>query len=47
MGGGGVAKYLKARNALESATVENGTSVVGKKRKVGAASAEFKDFSAW
>lgn len=47
MGIGGVGKYLKARNAPESATVDNSTSVVGKKRKVGVASGEFKDFSAW
>jgi len=40
---------LKARNAqAKSATVDNtGTDVVVKKRKVGVASSEFKDFSAW
>ncbi|OIV92843.1 hypothetical protein TanjilG_00977 [Lupinus angustifolius] len=46
-GGCGVGKYLKARNAqvqAESATVDTS---VGKKRKVGVASSEFKDFSRW
>lgn len=50
VGGGGVGKYLKARNAqahAESATVDTSAAVVGKKRKVGVASSEFKDFSAW
>ncbi|KAG5089679.1 hypothetical protein JHK86_002291 [Glycine max] len=46
--GGGVGKYLKARSTqAKSATVDNtGTDVVVKKRKVGVASSEFKDFSA-
>ncbi|CAJ1929278.1 unnamed protein product [Sphenostylis stenocarpa] len=46
---GGVGKYLKARNAqaTSAATLDTGTAVVVKKRKVGVASSEFKDFSAW
>ena len=48
MGGGGVGKYLKARNAQsESATVDTGIAVAGKKRKVGVSTSEFKDFSGW
>lgn len=46
--GGGVGKYLKARNVQpESTTVDTSTAVVGKKRKAGVATGEFKDFSAW
>jgi len=46
--GGGVGKYLKARNAqATSANLDTSTAVVGKKRKVGVASSDFKDFSAW
>lgn len=46
--GGGVGKYLKARNAppAEPAAVDTGTAVVGKKRKA-VVSGEFKDFSGW
>ena len=49
-GGGGVGKYLKARNSRpEAATVDTGISTVDtvKKRKVGISTAEFKDFSGW
>lgn len=49
-GGGGVGKYLKSRNAqAESVAVDtNVTAItVAKKRKLGASTAEFKDFSAW
>ncbi|CAK7339657.1 unnamed protein product [Dovyalis caffra] len=50
VGGGGVGKYLKARNAqTELTAVDNGSSTTGvkKKRKVGVSTAEFKDFSGW
>ncbi|KAK7252769.1 hypothetical protein RIF29_36963 [Crotalaria pallida] len=47
--GGGVGKYLKARNgqvqAESAATVDTSATVAGKKRKV--ASGEFNDFSKW
>ncbi|KAL8168337.1 hypothetical protein V2J09_009836 [Rumex salicifolius] len=50
--GGGVAKYLRARTTqTESSTgvTESGTSSIatGKKRKLGASSTEFKNFSNW
>ncbi|EOX91689.1 Plant U-box 49 isoform 2 [Theobroma cacao] len=48
VGGGGVGKYLKARNTpSESATVDTSLAAISvtKKRKVTAG--EFKDFSAW
>ncbi|KAK7367623.1 hypothetical protein VNO80_09638 [Phaseolus coccineus] len=46
--GGGVGKYLKARNAQASSTnLDTSTAVVVKKRKGGVASSDFKDFSAW
>ncbi|ESW28705.1 hypothetical protein PHAVU_002G010800 [Phaseolus vulgaris] len=46
--GGGVGKYLKARNAQATSTnLDTSTAVVVKKRKVGVASSDFKDFSAW
>lgn len=45
--GGGVGKYLKAKNVpAEPAAVDTATAVVGKKRKA-VVSGEFKDFSAW
>ncbi|GAU26132.1 hypothetical protein TSUD_225950 [Trifolium subterraneum] len=45
--GGGVGKYLKAKNVTaEPAAVDTGPAVVGKKRKA-VVSGEFKDFSAW
>ncbi|MCI31075.1 peptidyl-prolyl cis-trans isomerase-like 2-like, partial [Trifolium medium] len=45
--GGGVGKYLKAKNVpAEPAAVDTGPAVVGKKRKA-VVSGEFKDFSAW
>lgn len=47
--GGGVGKYLKSRNIpgpTESAAIDTGTAVVGKKRKA-VVSGEFKDFSSW
>lgn len=50
MGGGGVGKYLKAKNAqTESAAIDSGSSTIAvtKKRKVGVTTAEFKDFSGW
>ncbi|GMY11908.1 peptidyl-prolyl cis-trans isomerase CYP65 [Fagus crenata] len=59
VGGGGVGKYLKARNAqAESAAVDTSLTAiavdtsltaiaVAKKRKLGASTGEFKDFSAW
>ncbi|MED6194771.1 cytochrome P450 monooxygenase 65 [Stylosanthes scabra] len=43
--GGGVGKYLKARTSQQPESTS--TAVVGKKRKAGAATGEFKDFSAW
>lgn len=49
-GGGGVGKYLKARNAkTESTAIDSGSSTIAvtKKRKVGVSTAEFKDFSGW
>lgn len=49
-GGGGVGKYLKAKNAkTESTAIDSGSSTlaVTKKRKVGVSTAEFKDFSGW
>ncbi|KAF3949707.1 hypothetical protein CMV_024459 [Castanea mollissima] len=49
-GGGGVGKYLKSRNAqAESVAVDTSVTAVtvAKKRKLGASTAEFKDFSAW
>ena len=49
-GGGGVGKYLKARNAQpESAAAGNGSTAVAmtKKRKLGVSAGEFKDFSGW
>ncbi|KAF2294722.1 hypothetical protein GH714_015727 [Hevea brasiliensis] len=48
--GGGIGKYLKARNSQpESVTMDSGLSTiaVAKKRKVGVSTGEFKDFSAW
>ncbi|XP_068654233.1 peptidyl-prolyl cis-trans isomerase CYP65-like [Aristolochia californica] len=53
--GGGVGKYLKARNIkAEPSTAEPSTDVLGlepngvnKKRKVSASTSEFKNFSAW
>lgn len=48
--GGGVGKYLKARNSqTESATMDAGLSTngVAKKMKVGVSTGEFKDFSGW
>ncbi|KAJ7952754.1 Peptidyl-prolyl cis-trans isomerase [Quillaja saponaria] len=49
MGGGSIGKYLKAKNAqAESPAIDTGTAVaVGKKRKVGVSTGEFKDFSSW
>lgn len=50
IGGGGVGKYLKSRNApVESAADDRGSTeiVVAKKRKVGVSTGEFKDFSGW
>ncbi|KAK9284180.1 hypothetical protein L1049_023348 [Liquidambar formosana] len=47
--GGGVGKYLKARNAqAESVTAETGlqATAAAKKRKLGVSAGEFKDFSA-
>ncbi|KAL1316140.1 peptidyl-prolyl cis-trans isomerase CYP65 isoform X1 [Arachis hypogaea] len=44
--GGGVGKYLKARTGQQPESTTS-TAVVGKKRKAGAATGEFKDFSAW
>ncbi|KAH7566700.1 hypothetical protein JRO89_XS08G0218400 [Xanthoceras sorbifolium] len=49
LGSGGVGKYLKAKNATESAADASGlvaTSTL-KKRKVGVSTGEFKDFSSW
>ncbi|XP_068656536.1 peptidyl-prolyl cis-trans isomerase CYP65-like [Aristolochia californica] len=48
--GGGVGKYLKARNAKTEAStdaLELEANGVNKKRKVGASTTEFKNFSAW
>lgn len=46
--GGGIGKYLKTRNEkLESIPEKSSQKTVGKKRKIGASTAEFKDFSAW
>ncbi|KAL7231662.1 hypothetical protein ACSBR2_009821 [Camellia fascicularis] len=51
--GGGIGKYLKARNAqaesAAAAAADTGTQAiaVAKKRKLGVAMGEFKDFSAW
>ncbi|KAJ4823323.1 cytochrome P450 monooxygenase 65 [Turnera subulata] len=50
VGGGGVGKYLKARNTLtDSAAIDTDltTSSTKKKRKVGVSTGEFKDFSGW
>lgn len=49
-GGGGVGKYLKARNAqTDSAAIDAGLTMisVAKKRKVGVSTGDFKDFSGW
>ncbi|WCJ31417.1 Peptidyl-prolyl cis-trans isomerase CYP65 [Euphorbia peplus] len=50
--GGGVGKYLKARNSQsqpESSVtdIDIATNGMGKKRKVGVSKADFKDFSSW
>ncbi|GMP27730.1 hypothetical protein CsSME_00003592 [Camellia sinensis var. sinensis] len=49
--GGGIGKYLKARNvqAESAAAADTGTQAIAiaKKRKLGLAMGEFKDFSAW
>lgn len=47
--GGGVGKYLKARNAQLESTPDSGQQAVrvAKKRKLGASTRELKDFSAW
>ncbi|KDP32077.1 hypothetical protein JCGZ_12538 [Jatropha curcas] len=50
MGGGGVGKYLKARNSQPESAVSDAnlsTMAMTKKRKVGVSKAEFKDFSSW
>ncbi|XP_015578514.1 peptidyl-prolyl cis-trans isomerase CYP65 isoform X2 [Ricinus communis] len=49
-GGGGVGKYLKARNSQpESAAIDAGLTTItaSKKRKVSVPTSEFKDFSGW
>lgn len=46
-GGDGVGKYMQSMNPEDSATVDNSTSGVGKKRKVASASNGFKDFAGW
>lgn len=46
VGGGGVGKYLKARNTAADDNGLTGTAMA-KKRKVGASAGEFKDFSGW
>lgn len=49
--GGGVGKYLKARNSQVDSTTAVDSSIstvsVTKKRKVGASTGEYKDFSSW
>lgn len=49
--GGGVGKYLKARNSQVDSTTAVDSSIstvsVTKKRKVGASTGEYKDFSTW
>ncbi|KAG6666064.1 peptidyl-prolyl cis-trans isomerase CYP65 [Carya illinoinensis] len=48
--GGGVGKYLKARNGqAESAAVDTSSTAipVAKKRKLGVSAGQFKDFSGW
>lgn len=48
--GGGIGKYLKARNAqAESAAIDTNPAAisVAKKRKLGVSTGGFKDFSGW
>ena len=47
-GGGGVGKYIKAKNnQIESASVDTSLTAISIKKKRKVMEGEFKDFSAW